>query len=164
MNLQFAPGIVDEMVKSVLGRDTALPLLQFALRALWEQRDRNRITREVYQRIGRSASDGLLVGWQLQEVAARSDLGPLEAAYVKASVDAADAERAARAGAPTRRASAREQLAASRLGDRGDGWCESAAGGGWRRTRCARRPPRMRSPAGRSRRLRASPAAYRPAA
>lgn len=54
VNLHFAPGLVDEMVKSVLGQDTALPLLQFALRELWRERDRNRITREVYQRIGGS--------------------------------------------------------------------------------------------------------------
>jgi hypothetical protein len=51
-NLQLAPGIVDEIVKSVLGLDTALPLLQFALRALWDHRDRNRITREVYEQVG----------------------------------------------------------------------------------------------------------------
>jgi len=52
VNLHFAPGIVDDLVKSVLGQDTALPLLQFALRSLWNQRDHNRITREVYQRAG----------------------------------------------------------------------------------------------------------------
>jgi tetratricopeptide (TPR) repeat protein len=54
VNLHFAPGIVDELVKSVLGRDTALPLLQFALQLLWEHRDRNRVTREVYAKIGGS--------------------------------------------------------------------------------------------------------------
>jgi WD40 repeat protein len=52
VNLQFAPGIVDAMVKSVLGRDTALPLLQFTLRRLWALRDRNRVTHAVYQQIG----------------------------------------------------------------------------------------------------------------
>ena len=52
VNLQFAPGIVDELVKSVLEHDTRLPLLQFALQQLWNLRDRNRITREVYQKIG----------------------------------------------------------------------------------------------------------------
>lgn len=52
VNLQFAPGIIDDLVKSVLGQDTALPLLQFALRSLWKQRDHNRITREVYERVG----------------------------------------------------------------------------------------------------------------
>jgi tetratricopeptide (TPR) repeat protein len=54
VNLYFAPGIVDELVKSVLGRDTALPLLQFALRSLWDRRERNRITREVHATIGGS--------------------------------------------------------------------------------------------------------------
>ncbi len=52
VNLHFAPGIVDELVKSVLGQDTALPLLQFALESLWKQRDRNRITRDIYEQVG----------------------------------------------------------------------------------------------------------------
>jgi WD40 repeat protein len=52
VNLHLAPGIVDDLVKSVLGQDTALPLLQFALQSLWKRRDHNRITREVYQRVG----------------------------------------------------------------------------------------------------------------
>lgn len=54
VNLHFARGIVDKMVRSVLGRDTALPLLQFALQSLWKLRDRNRITDEVYAKIGSS--------------------------------------------------------------------------------------------------------------
>ncbi|MBR1205019.1 MULTISPECIES: WD40 repeat domain-containing protein [unclassified Bradyrhizobium] len=52
VNLHLAPGIVDDMIKSVLGQDTALPLLQFALMSLWKRRDHNRITREVYERVG----------------------------------------------------------------------------------------------------------------
>jgi WD40 repeat protein len=52
VNLHFAPGLVDDLVKSVLGQDTALPLLQFALQSLWKRRDHNRITREVYQKVG----------------------------------------------------------------------------------------------------------------
>jgi WD40 repeat protein len=52
VNLQFAPGVVDEMVDKVVGLDTALPLLQFTLRALWDQRDRNRITRDIYEGVG----------------------------------------------------------------------------------------------------------------
>jgi len=52
VNLQFQPGIVDDLVKKVLGQPAALPLLQFTLRRLWEKRDRNRITREVYQKVG----------------------------------------------------------------------------------------------------------------
>jgi hypothetical protein len=52
VNLQFESGIVDDLVKKVLGQPAALPLLQFTLRELWTRRDRNRITREVYARVG----------------------------------------------------------------------------------------------------------------
>ncbi|HEY2290720.1 MAG TPA: hypothetical protein VGM86_08465 [Thermoanaerobaculia bacterium] len=52
VNLQFQAGIVDDLVKKVLGQPAALPLLQFTLRLLWEERDRNRITWEVYARTG----------------------------------------------------------------------------------------------------------------
>ena len=51
-NLQFQSGIVDDLVKKVLGQPAALPLLQFALRSLWNARDRNRITSEVYRKVG----------------------------------------------------------------------------------------------------------------
>lgn len=51
-NLQFQPDIVDDLVKKVLGQPAALPLLQFTLRALWDARDRNRITWEVYRGVG----------------------------------------------------------------------------------------------------------------
>ncbi|MDH4096375.1 MAG: hypothetical protein OEV81_16500, partial [Betaproteobacteria bacterium] len=52
VNLQFQSGIVDDLVKKVLGQPAALPLLQFTLHALWEKRDRNRITLEVYRKVG----------------------------------------------------------------------------------------------------------------
>ncbi len=52
VNLQFQSGIVDDLVKKVLGQPAALPLLQFTLRMLWEKRDRNRITNEVYRKVG----------------------------------------------------------------------------------------------------------------
>lgn len=52
VNLQFKAGIVDDLVKKVLGQPAALPLLQFTLRALWEKRDRNRITRDAYDDVG----------------------------------------------------------------------------------------------------------------
>jgi WD40 repeat protein len=52
VNLQFQPGIVDDLVKRVLGQPAALPLLQFTLRRLWDQRRRNRITWEVYRDVG----------------------------------------------------------------------------------------------------------------
>ncbi len=52
VNLQFQSGIVDDLVKKVLGQPAALPLLQFTLHALWEKRKRNRITWEVYRTVG----------------------------------------------------------------------------------------------------------------
>ena len=52
VNLHFQAGIVDDLVKKVLGQPAALPLLQFTLRSLWEQRDRNRITWQVYRKVG----------------------------------------------------------------------------------------------------------------
>lgn len=52
VNLQFQTGIVDNLVKKVLGQPAALPLLQFTLRSLWDKRDRNRITWEVYLKVG----------------------------------------------------------------------------------------------------------------
>jgi WD40 repeat protein len=52
VNLQFQSGIVDDLVKKVLGQPAALPLLQFTLRTLWDERDRNRITWEVYDKVG----------------------------------------------------------------------------------------------------------------
>jgi WD40 repeat protein len=52
VNLQFQSGIVDDLVKKVLGQPAALPLLQFTLRTLWDRRDRNRITWEVYGKVG----------------------------------------------------------------------------------------------------------------
>jgi WD40 repeat protein len=52
VNLHVQPDVADALVKSVLGQPAALPLLQFTLRALWDTRDRNRITREVYARVG----------------------------------------------------------------------------------------------------------------
>jgi WD40 repeat protein len=51
-NLQFQPGIADDLVTKVLGQPAALPLLQFTLRLLWRNRDRNRITWEVYHKVG----------------------------------------------------------------------------------------------------------------
>ena len=52
VNLQFQTGIIDDLVKKVLGQPAALPLLQFTLRELWNWRDRNRITWEVYRKVG----------------------------------------------------------------------------------------------------------------
>lgn len=52
VNLEFQSGIADDLAKKVLGQSAALPLLQFTLQRLWHARDRNRITREVYDRVG----------------------------------------------------------------------------------------------------------------
>jgi len=50
--LKIEPGVVDDLVADVVGEPAALPLLQFTLLKLWESRERNRVTREAYQRLG----------------------------------------------------------------------------------------------------------------
>lgn len=52
VGLKFDDGIVDELIKEVAGDPAALPLLQFTLLKLWESRERNRITRETYRKVG----------------------------------------------------------------------------------------------------------------
>jgi hypothetical protein len=52
VGLRFQAGIVETLVSEVLGEPAALPLLQFSLAALWDGRQRNRITWEVYNRVG----------------------------------------------------------------------------------------------------------------
>jgi hypothetical protein len=52
VGLKFEDGVVDELVKEVVGEPTALPLLQFALARLWAARERNRITWEAYRAVG----------------------------------------------------------------------------------------------------------------
>jgi hypothetical protein len=52
VGLRFQQGIVDTLISEVLGEPAALPLLQFTLATLWEGRQRNRITWEVYNRVG----------------------------------------------------------------------------------------------------------------
>lgn len=52
VGLKFEAGIIDALVQDLLGEPAALPLLQFTLLKLWEQRDRNRITWETYKRLG----------------------------------------------------------------------------------------------------------------
>jgi DNA/RNA endonuclease G (NUC1)/energy-coupling factor transporter ATP-binding protein EcfA2 len=52
VGLKFDQGIVDDLIKEVAGEATALPMLQFALLKLWNNRDRNRITWDVYRRVG----------------------------------------------------------------------------------------------------------------
>jgi DNA/RNA endonuclease G (NUC1) len=52
VGLRFDQGIVDDLIKEVAGEATALPMLQFALLKLWNHRDRNRITWDVYRKVG----------------------------------------------------------------------------------------------------------------
>ncbi len=51
--LHFDPGIVDDLIKEVSGEPTALAMLQFTLIQLWERRDRDRVTADVYRMVGR---------------------------------------------------------------------------------------------------------------
>ena len=53
IGLKFEEGIVDELVKEVVGDPTTLPLLQFTLKQLWDHRERNRITWNAYRTVGR---------------------------------------------------------------------------------------------------------------
>jgi hypothetical protein len=52
VGLKFEPGLVDRLVKEILGEPAGLPLLQFTLLNLWDQRDHNRITLDAYKKIG----------------------------------------------------------------------------------------------------------------
>ena len=53
IGLKINRSIVDDLVTEVLGDPTALPLLQFTLKQLWEHRERNRITWDTYRKIGK---------------------------------------------------------------------------------------------------------------
>ncbi len=52
VGLKFEENLVEELVGEVLGKPAALPLLQFTLLKLWENRDHNRVTWAAYRRIG----------------------------------------------------------------------------------------------------------------
>ena len=52
VSLKFEENLVEEIIREVLGDPAALPLLQFTLLKLWENRDRNRVTWEAYRRSG----------------------------------------------------------------------------------------------------------------
>ena len=52
VGLKFQEGLIDEIIREILGEPAALPLLQFTLLQLWENRERNRITWETYERLG----------------------------------------------------------------------------------------------------------------
>jgi WD40 repeat protein len=52
VGLKFEENLVEELIGEVLGKPAALPLLQFTLLKLWENRDHNRVTWQAYRRIG----------------------------------------------------------------------------------------------------------------
>jgi WD40 repeat protein len=52
VGLKFDEGIVNNLIETILGEQAGLPLLQFTLLKLWNARQRNRITREVYDQVG----------------------------------------------------------------------------------------------------------------
>jgi hypothetical protein len=52
VGLKFEDGLVDALLRDVLGEPTALPLLQFTLLKLWDNREHNRVTWEAYRRLG----------------------------------------------------------------------------------------------------------------
>ena len=51
--LKIDDDVVEDLVRSAVGDVTALPMLQFTLSKLWQARERNRVTRDVYQKVGR---------------------------------------------------------------------------------------------------------------
>jgi hypothetical protein len=59
VGLKFDKGIVDQLVKEIVGEPAGLPLLQFALFELWKKRRRNRVTWEVYDKLGGGAGQAL---------------------------------------------------------------------------------------------------------
>ena len=52
VGLKFEDGLVANLLEDVLGETAALPLLQFTLLKLWENRERNRVTWETYKQVG----------------------------------------------------------------------------------------------------------------
>lgn len=50
--LRFGDGVVEDLVRSVAGNPDALPLLQFTLNKLWDNRESNEITQAVYRKVG----------------------------------------------------------------------------------------------------------------
>lgn len=50
--LKFQDGVVDDLIRSVVGEDAGLPLLQFSLMALWERRHGNLVTLEALREVG----------------------------------------------------------------------------------------------------------------
>ena len=51
IGLKFEAGLVDTLLQDILGEPAALPLLQFTLLKLWQQRERNYITWQAYRHL-----------------------------------------------------------------------------------------------------------------
>jgi hypothetical protein len=52
VGLKFEDGVVERLINDIIDEPAALPLLQFTLLKLWEDRDRNRVTMAAYRRLG----------------------------------------------------------------------------------------------------------------
>ena len=52
VGLHFEDGLIADLIRDFLGEPNALPLLQFTLLKLWENRDRNRVTWKAYEELG----------------------------------------------------------------------------------------------------------------
>src|SRR6185503_7669472 len=52
VGLKFEAGVIDRLIQELLGEPAGLPLLQFTLLRLWEERHRNRVTMASYTRVG----------------------------------------------------------------------------------------------------------------
>ncbi|HET7505909.1 MAG TPA: hypothetical protein VFK02_33045 [Kofleriaceae bacterium] len=52
VGLRFEAGVVDRLLQDLLGEPAGLPLLQFTLLRLWQERERNRVTAACYERVG----------------------------------------------------------------------------------------------------------------
>jgi len=52
VGLKFEAGVVERLLQDILGEPAGLPLLQFTLLKLWDQRERNRVTLAAYERVG----------------------------------------------------------------------------------------------------------------
>jgi energy-coupling factor transporter ATP-binding protein EcfA2 len=53
VGLNYEAGIIDELVREVMGEPSALPLLQFTLSQLWDKREGNLISWRAYRQVGR---------------------------------------------------------------------------------------------------------------
>ena len=56
VGLEFEPGLVDRLLDDVGDKPGNLPLLEFALKELWERREVRRLTNAAYEALGRVAA------------------------------------------------------------------------------------------------------------